>query len=194
MTRTLRWAALAALLIAAGTLAAVALAQNSPPGQGDCGHGNTNKPCKPDPQPGHGKDCDEHGNHGGVNEDHCAGETTPPPTVTEPPPTTTEPPPTVTDPPPTVTTPPTSTSPPTSPIPPVTTSPSVPPVTTTAPPVTTTAPPRTENTTKQPKPIVKTSSRHKTVKLTGNPVKDKCVPRRGGVFNCKGIIVVAGQG
>jgi hypothetical protein len=50
----------------------------APPGQGECGHGNSQKPCKDDPQPDRGKDCEEHGNHGGVNEDHCAGETTTP--------------------------------------------------------------------------------------------------------------------
>ncbi len=63
----------------------------APPGQSPCSHGNTGKPCKPDPQPDKGKDCEEHGQKGGVNEDHCAGETKPPPT-TEPPPTTTNPP------------------------------------------------------------------------------------------------------
>jgi len=63
-------------------LGAAALAtppQGGPPGQGDCSHGNTGKDCRPDPQPGHGQDCDEHGpKNGGVNEDHCLpGETTP---------------------------------------------------------------------------------------------------------------------
>ena len=53
--------------------------ENGPPGQGECGHGNSQKPCKEDPQPDKGKDCEEHGNKGGENEDHCAGETTPPP-------------------------------------------------------------------------------------------------------------------
>jgi hypothetical protein len=50
----------------------------SPPGQGECEHGNSGKPCKDDPQPEHGKDCEEHGNLGGVNEDHCKGEETTP--------------------------------------------------------------------------------------------------------------------
>jgi hypothetical protein len=45
----------------------------TPPGQGECEHGNSAKPCKEDPQPDKGKDCEDHGNHGGVNEDHCAG-------------------------------------------------------------------------------------------------------------------------
>ena len=47
---------------------------NDPPGQGECQHGNSGKECKPDPQPDHGKDCEEHGpKEGGVNEDHCHG-------------------------------------------------------------------------------------------------------------------------
>ena len=47
----------------------------TPPGQGECSHGNTGKTCKPDPQPEAGKDCQTHGNAGvgGVNEDHCLG-------------------------------------------------------------------------------------------------------------------------
>ena len=53
----------------------------SPPGQGPCDHGNgdTNGnagPCKEDPGPG--KDCEEHGKKGGVNEDHCKGTDTTP--------------------------------------------------------------------------------------------------------------------
>lgn len=67
----------AAALVAGGVVASVALANNghgppsSPPGQGECEHGNSGKPCKPDPQPEHGKDCEHHGKNGGVNEDHC---------------------------------------------------------------------------------------------------------------------------
>jgi hypothetical protein len=66
----------------------------SPPGQGECEHGNSGKPCRDDPQPEHGKDCEAHGNHGGVNEDHCGGVTAPEPpppttTVSQPPPPTT---------------------------------------------------------------------------------------------------------
>lgn len=53
--------------------------------QDGCDHGHTGKDCKPDPQPDHGKDCDKHGNHGGINEDHCATTTT----TTAPPTTTT---------------------------------------------------------------------------------------------------------
>jgi cobalamin biosynthesis Mg chelatase CobN len=48
---------------------------SSPPGQGACEHGNSGQACKPDPQPTHGKDCDEHGQQGGVNEDHCLSTT-----------------------------------------------------------------------------------------------------------------------
>lgn len=44
-----------------------------------CDHGATGKPCKDDPQPDHGKDCEKHGNHGGINEDHCSGGSNPPP-------------------------------------------------------------------------------------------------------------------
>jgi hypothetical protein len=50
----------------------------SPPGQGECEHGNSEKPCKEDPQPEKGKDCELHGISGGVNEDHCKGEDTTP--------------------------------------------------------------------------------------------------------------------
>lgn len=39
--------------------------------QDGCDHGNSNKPCKDDPQPNRGKDCMNHGNWGGQNEDHC---------------------------------------------------------------------------------------------------------------------------
>jgi hypothetical protein len=53
--------------------AGLATANDGPPGQGPCNHGNSGKECKPDPQPEHGQECDEHGpNEGGVNEDHCA--------------------------------------------------------------------------------------------------------------------------
>ncbi len=72
----------AMLLAAAGfTVAAYATPpEGGPPGQGECEHGNSQKPCKDDPQPGHGQDCDEHGpKNGGVNEDHCSP---PPPTCT----------------------------------------------------------------------------------------------------------------
>jgi hypothetical protein len=64
-------AALGVLGLASAGLAA------DPPGQGPCSHGNSGKECKPDPQPDHGAECDEHGpNEGGVNEDHCLGGTT----------------------------------------------------------------------------------------------------------------------
>lgn len=38
--------------------------------QDGCDHGATGKDCKEDPSE-HGKDCEVHGNHGGINEDHC---------------------------------------------------------------------------------------------------------------------------
>jgi hypothetical protein len=86
-----RLIAIAAMIAAFGLGGAAAFAATadkppSPPGQDECEHGNSQKPCKEDPQPDHGGDCDEHGNHGGVNEDHCAGETTTTETTT----TTTE--------------------------------------------------------------------------------------------------------
>lgn len=57
--------------------AAPALATGSHHEQQDgCDHGHTGKPCRPDPQPDHGKDCELHGNHGGINEDHCSTTTT----------------------------------------------------------------------------------------------------------------------
>lgn len=44
----------------------------APPGQNPCEHGNAQKPCRDDPQPNHGQDCDPHGKfNGGENEDHC---------------------------------------------------------------------------------------------------------------------------
>jgi hypothetical protein len=84
MKPVVRYLALAVVL-AAGVFTSVALASKppSPPGQtsnpgspgDDCSHGNSDKPCKPDPQPGHGSECDDHGNASG-NEDHCAATTT----------------------------------------------------------------------------------------------------------------------
>jgi hypothetical protein len=59
--------------IAAGVaVAATQTPPGTPPGQGDCQHGNSGKACGDDPQPDNGKDCQAHGNNGGVNEDHCA--------------------------------------------------------------------------------------------------------------------------
>jgi hypothetical protein len=112
MIKLLRAILVLAVLGGIGVFAGIALANgppSSPPGQGECQHGNSGQECKPDPQPEHGKDCEEHGNQGGVNEDHCLGETNPPPTnppPTNPPPT--QPPPTTTDP-----------TPPAPPVPPV---------------------------------------------------------------------------
>lgn len=75
-----------AMLVAGSGAAALAASGG---GHGDphheqadgCDRGATGKPCKPDTQPDKGKDCVTHGNHGGVNEDHCNG-TTPSTTTT----------------------------------------------------------------------------------------------------------------
>lgn len=73
--------AILALVIFSGLiLVPAALANHKYP---DC-HGKNSVPCRPDPQPSHGKDCLKHGK-GGVNEDHCKGSVpspTPTPTVT----------------------------------------------------------------------------------------------------------------
>lgn len=72
-------------LSAAGVSTAAASGNGKPeeaPGQGECAHGNSGKPCRDDPQPEHGKDCERHGNQGGVNEDHCGGAPAPPTTTT----------------------------------------------------------------------------------------------------------------
>jgi cell division septation protein DedD len=72
---------LGALLVAHGGVAAVAADHGNGKGNGppatvpgspgdDCSHGNSGKDCRPDPQPEHGKECDDHGNARG-NEDHC---------------------------------------------------------------------------------------------------------------------------
>ena len=58
-----------------GGAAAVAASGDKPPSNpgspaDNCSHGNSNKPCKEDPQPDRGKDCDDHGQARG-NEDHC---------------------------------------------------------------------------------------------------------------------------
>ena len=45
-----------------------------------CSHGDSNKPCRPDPQPDHGRDCDHP--HFGINQDHCLGTPTPTPSPT----------------------------------------------------------------------------------------------------------------
>lgn len=183
-----------AIVLVGGGLTAVAANSppKSPPGQGECGHGNTNKPCKDDPNPDKGKDCEEHGNKGGVNEDHCKGTeptpTTPPPTITVPTGTT-----------PTTTTPTTST--PTVPTPPITpttgttTQPEQSPVTTT--PVTN--PPVTTTTT----PTVKTSSTtanspkvtHKThPKLPPSATKHNCPVGKAWAkgYGCVGVIQGSG--
>lgn len=81
--KVLRMSAVAVALLVIGFAAAShAVAQGPPqlpgspstvpgsPGD-DCSHGNSNKPCKPDPQPSHGQDCLDHGVARG-NEDHCS--------------------------------------------------------------------------------------------------------------------------
>jgi hypothetical protein len=72
----------------------IAVASNgqppSPPGQGDCEHGNSVQNCKDDPSE-NGKDCEAHGNNGGVNEDHCKGDETTPTETTPTTPTETTP-------------------------------------------------------------------------------------------------------
>lgn len=69
--RLLAAAALAAASL--GLAAAPAFPNNTSPHQEEqdgCDHGATSKDCRPDPSE-NGKDCEPHGNHGGVNEDHC---------------------------------------------------------------------------------------------------------------------------
>jgi hypothetical protein len=71
---------IAAMLAAFGLGGAAAFAATadkppSPPGQGECEHGNSQQQCKDDPSD-HGKDCDQHGKQGGVNEDHCTADST----------------------------------------------------------------------------------------------------------------------
>lgn len=91
LRKAMTFGALAGILLAGFFVSQMATAQGSPPppptttpgnsgnnpgSPGDnCSHGNSGAPCKPDPQPGHGKECDDHGNASG-NEDHCLGTTT----------------------------------------------------------------------------------------------------------------------
>jgi hypothetical protein len=72
-------AAVVATLVFVGVAGASAAPPvGGPPGQGECDHGNSQRSCRPDPQPSHGADCDPHGGHnGGVNEDHCSKATPP---------------------------------------------------------------------------------------------------------------------
>lgn len=137
--RKVAMALLVALTVSLGALAAAADPPvGGPPGQGECEHGNSGQECKPDPQPEHGQECEEHGpNEGGVNEDHCLPTTTT--TVTTVPSTTTAPPTTTTT---TVTSPPTTTTaPPTTTTTETATTTTVPPVVSDAPPGTTDSPP-----------------------------------------------------
>jgi hypothetical protein len=60
----------AALLVFA---VAVPVAAHVPPGNdGNNCHGANQVPCRPDPQPSHGQDCQPHGNNPDGNDDHCA--------------------------------------------------------------------------------------------------------------------------
>ncbi len=77
-----------ATIVALPVVAMATPPTGGPPGQGDCSHGNSGQTCVPDPQPTHGQDCEEHGQQGGVNEDHCLT-TTIATTTSGPPPTTT---------------------------------------------------------------------------------------------------------
>jgi hypothetical protein len=129
---------LLALAVATTTLlvAAPALANQSDPHAEEadgCDHGATGKPCKDDPQPDHGQDCVVHGNHGGINEDHCAPAEV---TIATVPPTTTT---TTTEPPSVPLTPESPSAPPAGPTVDTPAPPAVQP-TVTAPPVTLTAP------------------------------------------------------
>lgn len=76
-------------LFTIGMTASTALADKppAPPGEDPCSHGRSDKPCRPDPQPEKGKDCEQHGSkNGGKSEDHCAPVTQPPGTAPVPPP------------------------------------------------------------------------------------------------------------
>ena len=156
-----------ALLIVGSSMLVMAVAASAdppaePPGQGDCSHGNSGQTCVPDPQPTNGQDCEEHGNEGGVNEDHCLS--TPPPTTTTtvPPTTTTTPPSTTTEPPPMSTTTTATESPSTS----TTTEPPTVSVTTTA---TVTTPPPAQGPKDPPRGEAKTG---KTQKLAFTGTED----------------------
>jgi LPXTG-motif cell wall-anchored protein len=72
----------AILALAAGSVLLVQGVTAASPGigQGPCHHGNSNKSCRPDPQPNHGKDCAVHGKNGGGNQDHCKTSSSPSPT------------------------------------------------------------------------------------------------------------------
>jgi hypothetical protein len=84
-----RLLASAALVLVALAPAGAAWAGNPHHEETDgCDHGATSVPCRPDPSP-NGKDCDPHGQHGGVNEDHCQPATSTTTTTTQEDPTST---------------------------------------------------------------------------------------------------------
>lgn len=84
MKKALSLAALALLFLATPATAAPTHREEID----GCDHGATGKECRPDPSP-NGKDCQAHGNHGGINEDHCEEESSPTTTTTSGPPATT---------------------------------------------------------------------------------------------------------
>ena len=63
--------------LALGVFIGVQAAHGSP-GEAPCSHGNSGQDCRPDPQPDHGKDCNQPNGDG--NEDHCTPSTDPTPT------------------------------------------------------------------------------------------------------------------
>jgi hypothetical protein len=74
---------LAAGILVYGAVALATATEETPSEQLDgCDHGASEKPCRPDPQPDRGKDCEVHGrvkvggSVGGINEDHCSSVTT----------------------------------------------------------------------------------------------------------------------
>jgi hypothetical protein len=75
--RSTRFVFATLVVVSLGLVAALSpIATATPPGQGPCSHGNSDKACRPDPQQTHGQDCAPHGGSGGVDEDHCPGSET----------------------------------------------------------------------------------------------------------------------
>jgi hypothetical protein len=76
-----------ALVVSAASPSGQETALADPPGNdGVCEHARSEKDCRDDPQPDHGKDCDPHGANFDGNEDHCKTKT---PTATPETPTAT---------------------------------------------------------------------------------------------------------
>ena len=100
MSNLLKLAAIAAIITAVFVFSYNVVNADPPPGNdGECTHGQSDQPCRPDPQPDNGKDCEEHGNNPDGNEDHCGPIETPTeepsPTVTPDPSSTPTPDPTI---------------------------------------------------------------------------------------------------